>query len=86
MCAGLRSQGFEFLIKHSNYDNLESVNPELNCICHDQLGGIYESKGKNVGVGFPGLSSITLIGRVFQSSQRRAFKSELLIFTAHRFL
>ncbi|MEC8694703.1 MAG: hypothetical protein VXX88_06010 [Pseudomonadota bacterium] len=50
------------------------------------VGGIYESQGEDVGVGFPGLSSITLIGRVFQSSQRRAFKSELLIFTVHRFL
>ena len=84
MCR-LRSQGFELPTIVIDYDNLESVNPELNCICHDQLGGIYESKGKNVGVGFPGLSPISLIGRVFQSSQRRAFKSELLIFTARRF-
>jgi len=33
-----------------------------------------------------GLSSIPLIGRAFQSSQRRAFKSELLIFITPRVL
>ena len=34
----------------------------------------------------PGLSSIPLIGRAFQSSQRRAFKSELLLFITPRVL
>lgn len=50
------------------------------------LGGIYESKEENIRVGIPGLSSIPLIGRAFQSSQRRAFKSELLIFITPRVL
>ena len=50
------------------------------------LGGIYESKEENIRVGIPGLSSIPLIGRTFQSSQRRAFKSELLIFITPRVL
>ena len=50
------------------------------------LGGTYESKKENVAVGIPDLSSIPLIGRVFQSSQRRAFKSELLIFITSRVL
>jgi len=50
------------------------------------LGGIYESKEENITVGVPGLSSIPLLGHAFQSSQRRAFKSELLIFIAPRVL
>jgi type IV pilus assembly protein PilQ len=50
------------------------------------LGRIYESKEENIRVGIPGLSSIPLIGRAFQSSQRRAFKSELLIFITPRVL
>ena len=50
------------------------------------LGGIYESKEENIRIGIPGLSSIPLIGRAFQSSQRRAFKSELLIFITPRVL
>ena len=50
------------------------------------LGGIYESKEENITVGAPGLSSIPLLGHAFQSSQRRAFKSELLIFITPRVL
>jgi len=50
------------------------------------LGGIYESKEENITVGVPGLSSIPLLGHAFQSSQRRAFKSELLIFITPRVL
>ena len=50
------------------------------------LGGIYESKEENIRVGIPDLSSIPLIGRAFQSSQHRAFKSELLIFITSRVL
>jgi len=50
------------------------------------LGGIYESKEENITVGVPGLSSIPLLGHAFQSSQRRAFKSELLIFITRRVL
>ena len=50
------------------------------------LGGIYESKEENITVGVPGLSSIPVLGHAFQSSQRRAFKSELLIFITPRVL
>ena len=50
------------------------------------LGGIYESKEENITVGVPGLSSIPILGHAFQSSQRRAFKSELLIFITPRVL
>ena len=50
------------------------------------LGGIDESKEENIRVDIPGLFSIPLIGRAFQSSQRRAFKSELLIFITPRVL
>ena len=53
-----------------------TVDPEGNLV----LGGIYESREENVLVGIPGLSSILILGQAFQSSQRRAFKSELLIF------
>ena len=45
-----------------------------------------ESKEESITVGVPGLSSILILGHAFQSSQRRAFKSELLIFIAPRVL
>ena len=54
-----------------------TVDPDETSI----LGGIYESKEENVRVGILGLSSVSLLGHAFQSSQRRAFKSELLIST-----
>ena len=54
-----------------------TVDPEETLV----LGGIYESREENVLVGIPGLSSIPILGQAFQSSQRRAFKSELLIFS-----
>ena len=50
------------------------------------LGGIYEWREENVLVGTPDLCSIPILGKAFQSSQRRAFKSELLIFTTPRIL
>ena len=59
-----------------------SVDPDETLV----LGGIYESKEENIRFGIPDLSSIPLIVRVFQSSQRRAFKSELLIFILLRVL
>ena len=59
-----------------------TVDPEETLV----LGGIYESREENVLVGIPGLSSIPILGQAFQSSQRRAFKSELLIFITPRIL
>ena len=50
------------------------------------LGGIYESKEENITVNVPGLSSIPVLGHAFRSTQRRAFKSELLIFITPRVL
>ncbi len=43
------------------------------------LDGIYESKEENVRIRISDLSPIPLRGSAFQSSQRRAFKLELLI-------
>lgn len=59
-----------------------TVDPEETLV----LGGIYESREENVLVGIPVLSSIPILGQAFQSSQRRAFKSELLIFITPRIL
>lgn len=50
------------------------------------LGGIYESKEEEIETGIPGLSSIPIIGRAFQTRQHRAFKSELLVFISPRVL
>lgn len=41
MCASPRSQGFEFLTNLINYDNLESVTPESDWICHEQLDEMF---------------------------------------------
>lgn len=50
------------------------------------LGGIYESREETLQTGVPGLSSLPLIGRAFQTDERRAFKSELLVFITPRVL
>lgn len=50
------------------------------------LGGIYESKEEEIETGIPGLSAIPILGRVFQTRQHRAFKSELLVFISPRVL
>ena len=50
------------------------------------LGGIYESREETLKTGVPGLSSLPLIGRAFQTDERRAFKSELLVFITPRVL
>ena len=52
-----------------------TIDPEETLV----LDGIYESRAENFLVGIRGLSSIPILGKAFQSSQRRAFKSELLI-------
>lgn len=41
MCASLRSQGFELLTNLFNYDNLQSVTPESDWICHERLDGMF---------------------------------------------
>ena len=50
------------------------------------LGGIYESKEEEIETGIPGLSAIPILGRIFQTRQHRAFKSELLVFISPRVL
>lgn len=50
------------------------------------LGGIYESREETLTTGVPGLSSLPVIGRAFQTDERRAFKSELLVFITPRVL
>ena len=50
------------------------------------LGGIYESREETVQTGVPGLSALPVIGRAFQTDERRAFKSELLVFITPRVL
>ena len=50
------------------------------------LAGVYESREENVLVGIPGFSSIPILEQAFQSTQRRAFKLELLIFITRRAL
>lgn len=50
------------------------------------LGGIYESREQEVVTGLPGLSQLPMIGRAFQTRERRAVKSELLLFITPRLL
>lgn len=50
------------------------------------LGGIYESREETLRTGVPGLSELPLIGRAFQTDERRAYKSELLVFITPRVL
>ena len=50
------------------------------------LGGIYESRQEEVVTGLPGLSQLPVVGRAFQTRERRAVKSELLLFITPRLL
>ena len=59
-----------------------TVDPEETLV----LAGVYKSREENVLVGIPGFSSIPILEQAFQSTQRRAFKSELLIFITPRIL
>lgn len=59
-----------------------TVDPEEALV----LGGIYESREENILVGIPILCPIPIRGYALQSSQRRAFKLELLIFITRRAL
>ena len=41
MCASPRSQGFELLTNLIKYDNLESVTPKSDWICHEHLDEMF---------------------------------------------